>query len=62
MLARTTTALAVLKLAAPAAALAHPGGVPQVHPHGALLVLALVLGLVVAATLVFRKRYVSERD
>jgi hypothetical protein len=62
MLARTTTALAVLKLAAPAAAFAHPGGVPHVHPHGAPLALALVLGLVVAATLVFRKRHGSERD
>jgi hypothetical protein len=62
MLARTTTALAVLKLAAPAAAFAHPGGVPHVHPHAAPLALALVLGLVVAATLVFRKRRGSERD
>ena len=60
MLARTTTALAVLKLAAPAAAFAHPGGVPHVHPHGAPL--ALVLGLVVAATLAFWKRHASERD
>jgi len=62
MLARTTTALAVLTLAASATAFAHPGGVPHVHPHGTPLALALVLGLVVAATLAFWKRHASERD
>lgn len=51
---------AVLNLAAPAAALAHPGRVPHIHPHEAPLIVALVLvlGVAVAAIRALARRSV----